>query len=151
MGTGYRPPSREPKGRWARHIHAVRKRDGWSQTAGFEAVQKAGLGLSEKSRSAYIAIDMGDRQPTPDEERVLLSVYGPPPEVEEPAPVTDQAALIAVLTRVAEAMEAQTRVLAEQKGALDGYADGVQGLLVRLVSEHVNTADEPSRLRAARR
>jgi hypothetical protein len=36
MSTGYRPPSREPKGTWARHLHAFRKAHGWSQTRAFE-------------------------------------------------------------------------------------------------------------------
>lgn len=79
MGTGYRPPSAEPRGRWARHIHAKRREWGWSQTRGFEAVRE-GLGLSEKSRAAYITLDMGPREPNEVEAAALAAVYGYPPE-----------------------------------------------------------------------
>lgn len=88
MGTGYRPPSKEPKGRWARHIHAKRRELGWSQTRGFEAVRE-GMGLSEKSRAAYIAVDMGDRQPTAKEEAALIAVYGIPEEPQDALEATE--------------------------------------------------------------
>ena len=80
MGTGYRPPSSEPQGRWAKHIHAKRREWGWSQTRGFEAVRE-GLGLGPKSRAAYITLDQGPRVPTTGEEQALAAVYGYPPEV----------------------------------------------------------------------
>lgn len=124
MSTGYRPPSREPKGRWARHIHARRRAEGWSQTRGFEAVQKAGLGLGEKSRSAYIAIDMGDRQPTAAEERALLAVYGPPPESEpEPAPSSEISELAASIRDLARAIqEERAERLEWERGVLESVS-----------------------------
>ena len=79
MGTRYHPPSEEPRGRWARHIHAVRRERNWSATRGFEAVRE-GLGLSPKSRAAYLPFESGERTPTPKEEAVLAAVYGWPPE-----------------------------------------------------------------------
>lgn len=108
MSSGYRPPSTEPKGRWARHIHAFRRAQGWSQTRGFEATRE-GLGLSEKSRAAYIAIDQGLREPKPSEEEALAAVYGWPSD--EPAPevaLEGQAAMLAEIRALRLAVEAQT-------------------------------------------
>lgn len=84
----YRPPSQPPKGAWARHIHAVRRERDWSQTQGFEHARE-GLHLGPKSRNAYIALDMGTRDPNPDEEEALAAVYGWPPEDESPAEVPE--------------------------------------------------------------
>lgn len=114
MGTSYRPPSREPKGRWARHIHAVRRARGWSQTAGFEAVRE-GMGLSPKSRAAYIAVDMGERQPTPKEEAALIAVYGLPPEASEmPLEATESG------DALVEAIRAQTKAMLALVAAIEG-------------------------------
>lgn len=101
MSSGYRPPSTEPKGRWARHIHAFRKAQGWSQTRGFEAVRD-GLGLSEKSRSAYIAIDQGLREPKPSEEAALAAVYGWPTEDAPTAATEGEPTLAAALIALAD-------------------------------------------------
>jgi len=85
--------------------------------------------------------------------RLLAEVYGTTvPGQKETGPATGEAgALIAVLTRVAEAMEAQTQAIENQRGDFQGYADGLEALLVRLVSEHADTAAEPARLPAGRR
>lgn len=127
MGTGYRPPSKEPKGRWARHIHAKRREFGWSQTRGFEAVRE-GMGLSEKSRAAYIAIDMGDRQPTAAEETVLIAVYGIP---EEPAQKEAGPALSgeAGYQSVVAAIDRQTAAIV---AAIQGRDAVLEGLLSEL-------------------
>lgn len=129
MGTGYRPPSREPQGRWARHIHAKRREWGWSQTRGFEAVRE-GLGLSPKSRSAYIPIDEGKRLPTPQEEKVLLTVYGVPPEGEpEPAPASDLSELAASIRALAQAIqEERAERLEWERGVLESVSSLVRWL-----------------------
>lgn len=87
MAPGYRPPSTEPKGRWARHIHAYRKAHGINATRAFELWHE-GLGLAAKSRTAYLAIDKGERQPTGPEAEYLASQIGWPEEDEEEADPT---------------------------------------------------------------
>jgi hypothetical protein len=109
MSTGYRPPSREPQGRWARHIHAVRKERGWSQTYGFEQVRE-GLNLAAKSRTAYIPLDIGTREPTPEEGEVLASVYGwPSDEPPEPLEATETPAsdLAAAIRELVETIRSE--------------------------------------------
>lgn len=78
----YRPPSSEPRGKWARAIHAKRRAEQISQTAAFEVLGPR-LGLGPKSRSAYIALDMGEREPSEAEANVLAEWLGSYP-VEEP-------------------------------------------------------------------
>lgn len=99
----YRPPSRAPKGAWANHLHAIRRERDLSQTQAFELVYE-GLGISPKSRAVYLAIDMGDRQPSKTEAEYLASVFGWPSEAVEP-PVTPDT-LAAAINRQAAALEA---------------------------------------------
>jgi hypothetical protein len=77
--SGYRPPSSEPQGKWAHAIHRKRRSDGISQTGAFELLG-AKLGLGPKSRAAYVAIDMGEREPTEAESKVLVEWLGYYPE-----------------------------------------------------------------------
>lgn len=127
MGGGYRPPSREPRGRWARHIHAKRREWGWSQTRGFEAVREA-MGLGPKSRAAYIPIDEGKRPPTPTEEAALLAVYGAPPEESEVPEVAalDASALVVAFER---AIDRQTQAIVSAIATRD---QTIEGLLTEL-------------------
>jgi len=117
----YRPPSTPPKGAWGRHIDARRREWGWSQTEGFRRC-RAGLRLSENSRSAYLKLDHGDAEPDEAQAKALAKVYGWPPALdperpaeEEPAPladaVADQAALIAALGKQTDAINALVREL----------------------------------------
>lgn len=99
----YRPPSRPPRGARATHLHAVRRDRDLSQTQAFELVY-AGLGISPKSRAVYLAIDMGDRQPTATEAEYLASVFGWPSEPTEATESGDP--LVAALTRQSAAIEA---------------------------------------------
>lgn len=129
VAPGYRPPSSDPRGRWAKHIHAVRKARGWNQTRAFEEWH-VGLGLAPKSRTAYLNLDMGKRQPKPHEEAYLVSQIGPPPDEEpafEPAP-SDMAALVAALERQTEAINqlvGQLDLLASQ-AIREGVADALR-------------------------
>lgn len=115
MSSGYRPPSREPRGRWARHIHAERKRQDWSATVAFEKLLEAGYPLGPKSRSAYLPVDEGKRDPKPDEEAALVKVYGYPPEQEE----TGRSALgEAGIGELVQAVRDQTAAIERQTMAL---------------------------------
>lgn len=76
---GYRPPSTEPRGKWARAIHRKRRADGLSQQAAFELLGPR-LGFGPKSRAAYVALDLGSRQPTEHESEVLAEWLGAYPE-----------------------------------------------------------------------
>ena len=137
MGTGYRPPSKEPKGRWARHIHAVRRERGWSAQRGFEAVHE-GLGLSPKSRAAYLPFESGERTPTPTEEAALAAVYGWPPESPTEAleatesgdtgmaaliaAIRDQTAAMVDLVNELQAARGLSPEVRERVAALEAYA-----------------------------
>lgn len=93
----YRPSKRPPRGIWARHLQEQRRLRDISAVVAFELVYER-IGWSPKSRSAYVAIDSGDRQPKGIEVTVLGAEFGWPPDpddVEEAA--TDQASLIAAL------------------------------------------------------
>lgn len=117
MSSGYRPPSSAPTGAWARHIHAVRRERGWSQTRGFEKARENGLPLGERSRSAYIAIDMGERQPTPAEVPALIATYGAPseePEQIETAAPEGTAVLVAMFSAFLDELREDRRVRQEQ-------------------------------------
>jgi len=46
--SGYRPPSRPPRGHWARRLHKRRRELGWSQVQAFEALLAAGMRWSEE-------------------------------------------------------------------------------------------------------
>jgi transcriptional regulator with XRE-family HTH domain len=125
MSTGYRPPSTEPQGRWARHIHAFRKANGWSQTRGFERTREA-LGLSEKSRSAYIDLDIGRREPKPEEAEALASVYGWPTE-EEPEPTTEPTLAAALM-----ALAGEIRAAREERATVEARLRGLEGAVALL-------------------
>lgn len=112
----YRPPSRSPRGAWARHIHEKRRDRGLSQSAAFELLYE-GLGLSPRSRSAYLAIDMGDRQPNEREAAYLASVFGwPSTDVPEAAGATESNEVLVA------AIDRQTAMLERLLMALTGPA-----------------------------
>lgn len=119
----YRPPARLPKGKWALFLHRQRRKRGWSQQQAFEELHR-GLRLGPKSRASYSAIDMGDREPKPHEQRFLTQFFesGPddpyepepaldsdwPPEVQEILRLTNSpriGELIDALNRLARAIE----------------------------------------------
>lgn len=92
----YRPLSRPPKGAWARHLQAQRERRDLSQVEAFELVSER-IGWAPKSRTAYAAIDKGDRQPRGIEVTVLGAEFGWPSAEDADPEVADQATLIAAL------------------------------------------------------
>jgi hypothetical protein len=100
----YRPLSKPPKGAWARHLQKRREERDLSQTQAFELVCER-IGWSRHSRTAYTAIDNGDRQPKGIEVTVLGAEFGWPPDPQdaEDAP-PDQAALIKALAAQTEAI-----------------------------------------------
>ena len=130
MSTGYRPPSSEPRGRWAQHLHAERKARNWSQTRAFEELRE-GLRLSPRSRSAYIAVDMGKRQPTQAEAEYLASVFGWPPDgppepLEQAQAPADLIAALMAQTAAINALVARLDSLASEairEGVLDALGE----------------------------
>lgn len=70
---------------WGWHIDARRREWGWSQTEGFRR-SRAGLELSENSRSAYLKLDHGDAEPDEAQARALAQVYGWPPALDPDRP-----------------------------------------------------------------
>jgi len=76
---GYRPPSTEPRGKWAKRIHEKRRAEGLSQTGAFELLRER-LGFGPKSRFSYTALDMGTREPNDHEAAVLAEWLGGYPD-----------------------------------------------------------------------
>ncbi len=137
----YRPPSRQPKGAWAQHLHSVRRERDLSQTQAFELVYE-GLGISRTSRAVYLAIDMGDRQPNPREAEYLASVFGWPPEpARGPLGSTESGG------DVASALLVQSRAIEAQTAAISELAAAIRSLL--LGSPAGLKEDEPERVRLA--
>jgi hypothetical protein len=114
--VSYRPSKHDPKGTWARHLHAQRKARDLSQVAAFELVYER-IGWSPKSRTAYGAIDMGLRAPKPDEATVLAAEFGWPPDPVDAEPTDDVPALVA-------AIRAQTDAITALVGRLDVLTEG---------------------------
>ena len=128
---GYRPPSTEPRGAWARAIHAKRRAEGISQTGGFEVLGPL-LGMGPRSRAAYRAIDMGDRPPRPDEAEVLAEWLGywPSEATESASPAASDGVGLAEL---AEAIR-------DQAQAINDLARQVAALSVRTLDEELAEA-----------
>lgn len=101
----YRPPSFAPRTAWARHIDAVHRERGWSQTKGFEVVGPK-LKYSPKSRTGRVRKFMtGEVEPTEAEAKVLAEVYGWPHEEQvTEAPAPDLAAALTLLVEELRAM-----------------------------------------------
>jgi len=117
--SGYRPPSTEPRGKWAQAIHRKRRSDGISQTGAFELLGSR-LGLGPKSRAAYVAIDLGLRQPT-DAEAVILADWlgGYPSDDMETggAGATADPAVSSLILALAAQTEAITALVGELREA----------------------------------
>lgn len=86
---GYRPPSVEPRGAWAKAIHRKRRELNVSQQRAFELLGAA-LGFGPKSRAAYVALDLGTRPPTEAEKTVLAEWLGSYPDDEPASAGTDR-------------------------------------------------------------
>ena len=119
--SGYRPPSTEPRGKWARAIHAKRRSDGMSQTGGFEVLGKR-LGLGPKSRAAYVAIDLGLRQPTDAEAAILADWLGgyPSDDMAAPGAAPQPPGVAAYLSRIDSLVK---RLAADHKIIVDLVRD----------------------------
>jgi len=125
----YRPSKRPPRGAWARHLQAERERRDLSAVAAFELVYER-IGWSPKSRTAYVSIDQGDRQPKGIEVTVLGEEFGWPSAEDADPEVTDQAALIKALTAQTEAINRlvdRLESLASQ-AIRDGVADELRAV-----------------------
>jgi hypothetical protein len=101
----YRPSKRPPKGAWSRHLQEQRRVRDLSAVEAFELVFER-IGWSRKSRTAYVAIDSGDRQPKGIEVTVLGAEFGWPSAADaEPEPVGETDALVAALREQTAAID----------------------------------------------
>lgn len=100
----YRPSKRPPRGAWARHLQARRAERDLSAVEAFELVYER-IGWSPKSRTAYVAIDSGDRQPKGIEVTVLGAEFGWPSAEDADPDVADTASLIAALGEQTRAID----------------------------------------------
>ena len=110
---GYRPPSAEPRGKWAKRIHEKRRAEGLSQTGAFELLRER-LGFGPKSRFSYTALDMGTREPNDREAAVLADWLGGYPDEIMPSPdngSTSAPGLGALIEAQTAAIDRQTAML----------------------------------------
>lgn len=122
----YRPSSKPPKGAWARHLHEQRRLRDLSQTQAFELVYER-IGWSPKSRTAYVAIDMGDRKPKPDEVTVLGAEFGWPPDPIDLEPETDEGLVAAIRDQTAAINRLVDRLEGLASGAIrEGVLDALR-------------------------
>lgn len=138
---------------WSRFIDRVKRENDWSSTQAFEAVQND-LGLSPKSRTAFLKVITGEREPTAKEVAVMERVYGGrPTEQDEAAPIavatSTDPALLAILARQTEAMEAQTAAINALVKRLDDLALG-QAALAEEVGSVIDPAKARRRIAAGR-
>lgn len=145
--VSYRPPSKAPRGAWAKHLHQIRRERALSQQQAFELVQAA-WGVSPKSRAVYVSIDMGDRQPREDEAAVLAAEFGWPSEQDAPAAAgTDIAALTrAINDLVQELREERAAVLSalQEQGRVVGLLAALQGLGVDQIAKLLPPGGPPN-------
>ena len=127
--TGYRPPTNEPQGKWANAIHRKRRAEKISQTGAFELLGTR-LGFGTKSRSAYIALDMGTRQPTEAEARVLAEWLGGYPSDESP-PVEATSEVSALTASISE-LVAMLRPIVDQAADREARLRAVEAELESL-------------------
>ena len=141
--SGYRPPSTEPRGKWARAIHAKRRELGLSQTGGFEVLGER-LGLGPKSRAAYVAIDLGQRLPTDAEAAVIADWLGgyPADDMETSGSVLNAGPDVSsYLTRIDSLVGTVSELVAELRATRRDRDD---------LSERVEALEAAARLRDSR-
>lgn len=148
----YRPSKKPPKGVWSRHLQEQRRLRDISAVVAFELVYER-IGWSPKSRSAYVAIDSGDRQPKPEEARVLAEEFGWPPDPE----INDDlegASLASALLAIAGELRAarEERALAQaEREALAQKVEEIEAVLDGLVAQARQDGDGlPAPLSAGR-
>jgi hypothetical protein len=124
--VSYRPPSHQPRGAWARHLHEQRKLRDLSQTQAFELVYER-VGWSAKSRTAYVAIDMGERQPKENEAAVLGEEFGWPAEEGTPTEEPTLAAAITALVAELQASRLERESMESRLRAVEAELQSLRG------------------------
>lgn len=122
----YRPLGVPPRGAWARHLQAERKKRDLSQIEAFELVYRK-VGWSPKSRTAFTKIDKGEATPNEEVAAALAEVFGWPEE--QPDQVDDEIDLVGALNRQASAMERQALAFDRLASALEHQASGLTGVM----------------------
>lgn len=117
-----------PRGKWGTFLVREREARGWTQETAFDAL-RSGLGLGPKSRSSYVGLERGSKLPDREQREYLVQFYGAEP-ADVPESPSEQATLIAALTRQAEAMEALVGELRMARTTQDARDE----VLVRLVA-----------------
>jgi hypothetical protein len=140
----YRPTT-EPKGKWAIAINAKRRADKLSRTAAFEVLGPK-LGYSTKSLSAFRLLDIGERQPDENEQKVLAEWLGYWPTDEPTASEhpSDMAALIAALAAQTAAITALVDVMRSAQAEQSGAFEGIERALRVVANIQEAGASEPS-------
>lgn len=135
-GVSYRPPSTPPRGAWALHLHRIRQERDLSATQAFELVYER-VGWSPKSRAAFVAIDQGRSQPSPEIAAVLAAEFGWPPEPGEVVETNDPlAAAILELT-------AELRTAREERATVEARLKEVERLVARLTERDFAASQAP--------
>lgn len=138
----YRPSKRPPRGAWARHLQEQRRLRDLSAVEAFELVYER-IGWSRKSRTAYVAIDSGDRQPKDNEVTVLGAEFGwPTAEDADPEPA-DSAAYLARIDALVEQLAEDRAVIRSLIALLRGTPQGPgPEPLIELATREVEAVDE---------
>ena len=151
--SGYRPPSTEPRGKWAIALDKKARELGISQTGVFEQLRE-GLGLGPKSRSAYLPLHLGVRPPTDAEAKVLADWLGYWPEDVEPGEGGSTGDTSAPgLSELIAKLDAQTAAFNRLAGAIERMVDrpyvvppALAQELRRAVEAEAQSPDTPSPL-----
>jgi hypothetical protein len=102
---------------------------------------------SPKSRATYVAIDMGDREPRPDEAAIIARVFGEPDaSVEEEPPTLDERIdrLVQVVRELLLALEEERREARTRETVLLDLVAAVLGPEARQVAaERLARAETP--------
>lgn len=130
---GYRPSSREPKGRWGIAIDRKLRDDQLSLSRAFELWHE-GLGLSPRSRAVLDAIVHG-QEPSPAQARYLTQLLdGEPSEAvldehkETAPPVGEVAELVALVRTLVEELRDERRARVEwEQGFLEAMRELAKG------------------------
>lgn len=128
-----KPPS-GPEGRWARFLVDQREKAGRTQIATFRLARPT-FGWGPDSRAAYGDLERAQRQPSEDEQKYFLKLYGfeklPPEES-----VTEELTIARALIELA----AELRAARQERVDLGGRLRAVEAELKSLRAQRVGGA-----------
>lgn len=107
------------RGRWGSFLLEQRETRGWTQEEAFAALRE-GLGLGPKSRSSYVQLERGQRQPDARQQEFLTGYYHAIPVERPQVAPPDLAGAINALVEELREMRLERQELAARVSALEG-------------------------------